>query len=265
MAARHDFYLTLPSDSNPQNLTGNYSVRLPYQLNLPGYWEAALTDILYPFSWRSLTDTPEPENLTGRENCIYILTAHGHMYKGYVYPMYYETIDILCDELMNCIFKAIIQTEIGSEQYKNLPLDYDEKIRRVIINIKTDIIHQIRLSKRLQFMLGFETAFIKNENNIAPFPPDLHVGTEALWIYCNLIENQVIGNTTGQLLKIVHVNGKFGEYIEQSYTNPHYLPILSKKIDQVKIIIRERTGKITPFQFGSIVVKLHIRRKRFLQ
>ena len=274
--SKSDFYLTLPSDAHYDNKTGDYTVRLPYQINLPGEWQCALTDILYPFSWTSISNTRDRNDYTAAENCLYIIANNGKMYKVFVQPDHYDDVEVLCDEIMKSIFETIMVSEEEDNQYRNMKkgnaivavgqlcyFSFESDIRRASVVLKTDIIREIILSKRLQYMLGMETAFLKNKENIAKYPPALS-GTEALWVYCDIIENQVIGNTTGQLLKIVHVEGEFGKYIEKSFTNPHYLPILSKKIDQIKISIRERSGKVTPFQFGSVVIKLHIKRKRFL-
>lgn len=47
-----DFYLTLPSNVyGANNITSNYQTELPQTLDLPGQWEVALTEILYPYSW----------------------------------------------------------------------------------------------------------------------------------------------------------------------------------------------------------------------
>lgn len=50
----NDFYLTLPSNTAPENKTSTFTVRLPTKLELQGKWEVALSEIQYPHSWNNI-------------------------------------------------------------------------------------------------------------------------------------------------------------------------------------------------------------------
>ncbi len=46
-----------------------------------------------------------------------------------------------------------------------------------------------------------------------------------IYVYCDIVEPQVIGDTNAQLLKTIPVEGKFGDVIAGTFTNIQYVPI----------------------------------------
>ena len=84
----------------------------------------------------------------------------------------------------------------------------------------------------------------------------------SMYIYTNIIEHHIVGDTRAPLLRIVNVEGKPGETITKLYDSPHYVPIKQKLIGTVEIDIRDGSGQVIPFVTGTVIVKLHFRKRR---
>jgi len=140
--------------------------------------------------------------------------------------------------------------------------DYDSIIKRVTVKFNKDFISVIRLSDHLKYILGFEKNDLYNwedYKNIAKYPIDLRGGIDGLYVYCDLVENQIIGNVREPLLRILPVQGSYGEIIDQDFVARHYIPVLKKEFSTVQISIKSDRDLYIPFAFGKVIVKLHFR------
>ena len=99
---------------------------------------------------------------------------------------------------------------------------------------------------------------------IALREPNLGLSLPAhIYVYCDLVEPQLIGDTTAPLLNIVNINQdtyKYGSHSSVTYSSPHYVPIMKSEFETVEIDLRDHTGKKLPFLFGTSYVKVHLRR-----
>ncbi len=272
----NDFYLTLPSNTTSQNTTANFSVHLPQKLNLQGKWEVALVEIQYPYSWENISGK---QNKPTIDNWIDVTFENNFLATVYVPPGYYGS-----------IFELVAAIEYGKEQaseslensLQEFPGEFgliskhiediksgfififDQTLKRVSCKFWGEKVKHVELSSKLQYMLGFEHAEIYKERNRAKYIPDIRIGFYSLYLYCSLVEPQIVGNVTAPLLRSVHVKGNHGDIIEKLYNTPHYVPVVAKEIDRVEIDIKDDNNQSVPFQFGKTVVKLHFRRKRAL-
>ena len=89
---------------------------------------------------------------------------------------------------------------------------------------------------------------------------DLANGLQAIYVYCDLLENVPVGDTEAPLLRIVSTNGKSGESVHHTFVVPRYLPLRLVEFDTVEIDIRDVFGKPVPFESGKVYVILHFRR-----
>ena len=85
----------------------------------------------------------------------------------------------------------------------------------------------------------------------------------SLYVYCDLVKAQLIGDTQVPLLRIVPIEGHHGDLITRTYQSPQYLPVSRKVFESVEIDIKDDTGKNIPFhESGKSVITLHFRLKR---
>ena len=65
---------------------------------------------------------------------------------------------------------------------------------------------------------------------------DIKTKFQTLYIYCNIIEAQIVGNTLALLLRIIDIQGGFKDIVHRTFDNPHYVPILQKDKQPWKLI-----------------------------
>jgi hypothetical protein len=114
----------------------------------------------------------------------------------------------------------------------------------------------------------FDLASIKEQRiDIAPtytwkteHVSDISSGINNLFIYCDVIESTVVGDTIAPLLRIVEAKGSVGEIITRTYDDPRYVPLQKKNFDSIEIDIRDQLGSPIQFETGRVIVTLHFRR-----
>jgi hypothetical protein len=288
----NDFYLTLPSNTVPENRTSNFSVHLPTKLDLQGKWEVALSEIQYPHSWTNINGSTTKDG--AYENCIDVTFENNLTVSLFVPRGYYGTIreflaaiEYAKDYTSKGIQKAAKRMELlkknlkkkdtvmkkfrkqlevrhGKDLITGFQLEFDETLQRVRCKLFPGKVRMVKFSERLQYMLGFDSPTITKSKQLATFQPDLRGGFYSLYIYCSLVEPQIVGNVTAPLLRNVHIEGLHGDMVEKLYHTPHYVPVIAKQVDRIEIDIKDDKNQSVPFQFGKAVVKLHFRKKRAL-
>lgn len=93
-------------------------------------------------------------------------------------------------------------------------------------------------------------------------PGDILAGLQHIYVYTDIAENVPVGDTSAPLLRIVNAEGKHGQQIHKYYDRPRYLPLQKKHFDSVIIDIRDDTGRNVPFEYGKVVVILHLRQAK---
>ena len=110
-------------------------------------------------------------------------------------------------------------------------------------------------------MLGFENSLVEYTTT-ANRAADINQGFYALYVYSDLVQPQVVGDSLVPLLRAVPVKGKDGDYIHHNYVAPMYLPLQRNYFSTVEINIRDDTGQPVSFETGKVIVTVHIRRCR---
>jgi hypothetical protein len=84
-----------------------------------------------------------------------------------------------------------------------------------------------------------------------------------MYIHCDAIKYQIVGNSQLPLLAILPIQGTPNEQCHWSFNPAYYLPLNPKSLTTLEIKIC--TAKGDPFPFGKdgvVVLQLHFRRKR---
>lgn len=263
----NQFYITLPSNtiSTEDNSTAEYRVELAHSIQLSGDWEVGLAAIHYPYTWL---------NFPNEKFLFYI--RNSKIYEVTLAPGNYETIEQLSNSLTHSYVNAL--TEIASiisidlkltpdqvlQKYRSaVRFGYSEAEQRAEIEISE--VMSIRLSKSLQYCLGIHAKkpnFYKGKY-VGKYPPDLTSGFTSLYVYTDIILPQLVGNIESQLLRAVSIKGTFGKTVAQDYSTIHYVPVLKKSLDSIKISIRDDNNTPVRFLYGKTIIKLHFRKKRY--
>lgn len=246
------FYITLPSNSSvnvyPENTVSNYITKLPQEVNLNGEWEVGLAEMQYPRTWI---------NVREGQHWIYFRGGAHEMVNADKIPIgYYDTVQDLIDEIHQALERLSTQAAL------NIRLSYEKIANRVKFTIKNGA--SILVMDDVATMLGLELPIPApiNSSLTAPYAPNLRLGMHSLFVYCDLVHAQMVGDAQVPLLRIVPVQGQHGEYVTRTYQSPQYLPVSRKTFESIEIDIKDDTGRNVPFESGKSVVTLHFRLKR---
>ena len=86
--------------------------------------------------------------------------------------------------------------------------------------------------------------------------------THALFVYNDLIQSQIVGDTLTPLLDVVAVQGGPGDLVCSRFDKPHYKPVLRKQFSDIHISLRDDQGESIRFEKGKVIVTLHLRRTK---
>lgn len=257
-----DFYLTLPSNTGKNKHASSFRITLPKRIQLTGEWEVAITEIIYPHSWYNVR---APENIfyilwkSDQEGSVPIPQSHLTL-RCSIPEGYYSNVN----DLFKTMEKRIRQQHPWVPDVLPIKFQFDEILSRVTISLESPAM-DIQLSRGLTYMLGYDVDTfedISDDPGIAPHPPDMRAGVVSLYVYTDLVEHTIVGDTVAPLLRAVAVQSNFGDIVDKSFQIPHYIPVLKKDFDTIEIEIKTDQNKLLEIQFGKTIVKLHFRRRR---
>ena len=264
-----DFYITLPSNTVGDNLSSDFRVHLPDTVHLNGEWEVGLAEIMYVKSWNNLTQTGIQLGfeLSNGVN-VWMRVPNGH----------YDSVEHLIQAIHNTVKEYSDEHKTPFKGEKEEPyhalvaklpqsirFGYDNILKCVVIKMNTKYVHEVKIYGALQYMLGFSINFLYGSTEIASYPVDIRGGIDALYVYCDLVENTVVGNIRAPLLRAVPVRGTYGDVVDEIYQALHYMPLLKKEFNSVEITIKDDQNRLIPFAYGKTIVKLHFRKRKNLQ
>ena len=87
-------------------------------------------------------------------------------------------------------------------------------------------------------------------------------GFDTIYVYTDVVESRIVGDSVAHLLRALPVGGSHGETVSDRFTNIHYVPLLYSHFKSIEIDIRVDTGRRVPFEYGRVTVTLHFRRRR---
>lgn len=291
MSVQHNqFYVTLPSNTaviddeqNPndktkntvqndktKNMASNYTVKLPQRIRLDGSWEVGLAELIYPNTWRNLSRD------SGQNIILLKYAPANEKVKVAIPPKRYETIEELVTAIEKALYTASDELSYKypeKDKYTQLKMGisfvYKKDTHRVSLSLIPTVVKKIEMSDHLMYMLGLtkdqlhSVAKLDKAKDIeaASRVPDLRAGFECLYIYCDICDEEQVGNFLAPLLRVVNVQGNYGDVVDRIYDTPHYVPIIKKDITSIEINIKTDMGQFVVFAYGKVVVKLHFRRK----
>lgn len=253
--ADDEFYVTLPSNSSfdyyPNNTLNDFTTKLFKPIDLAGEWEVALTEISFPHSFYNIV---EPFNVVGYSGD----GSEANLGSVTIPPGYYDDLDELF---------SYIQGKMDELGKANIRLLLNSNTQKVKIKLKNRA--SVHFHPILWSMLGFGherldpkllKIYMLNSQE-AKLPIDLHAGMYSLYVYTDIIEDQLVGDAFAPLLRIVHMDkkGPSGDVTTRTYQSPHFVKVRMKHFDTITVRVRRDTGEKIRFQRGKIVAKLCFR------
>ena len=251
MSGAH-FYITLPSNASldifPDNKTTSYRVKLPHTINLNGEWEVGLYSISYPNTWYTLRDI-------NKDTHIYYKDKDGFYSVIDLNYGHYETIQDLIKNVNSALAKYAGKG--------NVVLSLNTLTGKVKVQLKSG--YRLILYGKMSIILGFGAPKERTEiakTSESPYVADLQIIT-TIYVYNNILQPQIVGDTSAKLLKTIPVEGKYGDVIMKTFTNIQYVPIQAKSFEDMEILLRTDTGEPVPFERGKVVTTLHFRQHSY--
>jgi len=129
--------------------------------------------------------------------------------------------------------------------------------RKVAFKLDPNHVHgeiAVRFSEDLANILGFS-------DTTAPRIVSLNLDDIfSMYVYCDLVEHVVVGDTKVPLLRIVDKPLAKNRHMHTIFNPILYVPLQEKNFDTVEINIMTDTGEPMPFRAGKSFVVLEFRR-----
>lgn len=258
------FSIVLPSNSSldifKDNTTSAFTVKLPGEVRLSGLWEVGLAEIHFPHTFLHLTE--KNAQLTVEDWIVQSVTLSFTKLK-IAHGLYANSMDFL-NKVNEEFSKANIVFEMCPDKtpFLNVKSTCD-KVH------KSECVHTIINSRGLLKMLGFEneTGSLRISKKPATADRPLHILNNTprqLFVYTDISEPVVVGNSKTTLIRIVPVNLKnytFGSSQYQTFAPIKYVPLKTDNFATISIDIRDEFGERIPFEFGTLIVTLHFRKR----
>lgn len=246
MMTSNDFYIYLKSDASvdlyPENTQHSFKVRLREPISLTGNWVCGLQQIQAVFDFDNITD--------GR---FFFADATGKWRKTAIEPGRYDTIE----QILSAIHKRVDNVVDGG-----IVLEYDSITGKVSVTLveKCAIIFKDDLS----WILGLENGAIISNSRVATRCVDMMVDYHHLMLYTDLIQPQLVGSQSSELLRILDLKTIKGDHYSSEFIRPYYFPLKRNNFQIVEIFIRRESGRIPIFKKGKLNLVLHMKKKNFL-
>jgi len=238
-------------DFNPHNTASQFTTKLNEVIELEGEWEVGLLETSFP---------GKAENVG--ENTFYYsfrLTS-GSAVQCTMRSGIYTSIQQVLAELRKIGRRGSTPTVIW---------DYSSTTKRVSFKFADNVNNIVSLwfSTDLAEMLGYDTDkqyVFQREYMVADRPIHLTSGFDNVYIYCDVLEHVLVGDTKTPLLRIVNRKAevpKMRYNVEHATFNPvQYVPLQKRCFDTITIHMMTDSGEPMPFARGKSLVVLEFRR-----
>ena len=266
------FYITLPSNSSEdvygKQPMSSYKTHLAKKLDLDvDEWEVGLAEIIYPHTWFNVIDATFSIKFPN--------SGEWQWHELSVPNALYETPEDLVNTLQNEVNKVMPPSLRGRIQFV-----YNALLRKFTASVSTGYMVRFDRSLAISLGLGDDVVTLKcseskeyhgierkpkrivydNDKIIADYVMDLDRGLHTFFVYCDIVEPQLVGDANVPLLRTIPVRGRNGEVMSHSFDNIHYMALSRSTFQEVHIHISDDTGKRIPFMYGRVIVKLHLKK-----
>ena len=103
--------------------------------------------------------------------------------------------------------------------------------------------------------------------NVGKFPRDLSGGCNTIFLYCDLVQNEILGDSLTALLRAIPLTersttAKHQQQNYRTFNNLQWRRIVKSSIESISVSLRNETGQLVPFlSRGRTNLTLHFRQR----
>ena len=272
-------FLTLPSNSSmdiyPENKVSDYMVHLPKEINLSGSWKLGLSEILCQNSWYNIDTNqcyifyqssglkfvavfPAGHYLQTQYIVLQMLHEMKRQFQARNKALVSEGVLIKpIDVFFNLTYSSQMQRITTSIQQKNgAPVVEREREGNmqpdVVVTLSDELVSVLGFRKKRYWEIGEYT--LKSVANV-----DI---VNAIYVYCDVIEDRTVGHTLASLLAVLPVTGKPGVYVSKRYDKMQSHLVLKKNLSDIHILLRDDQAKRIRFRKKKVIVTLYLQPRK---
>lgn len=242
----------------PHNKTSTYVTALSKRIELTEDYEVALVEASFPFTYVHFPQASDSVTL--------VFSSGTH--KTWIVPSrYYTSADDLLYYINMTALTPGFRLKVDPQGYCWV-ITEDEllKVPAGKGGVLGTLINVV-LTPQLAGMLGYATGHIfKYERGAHPI--NLFVGLpEQMYYYCDLVEEQVVGDKVAPLLRSVNSHAgecTYGSTCSVAFNRPFYVPLVKRHFETIEILIKDALGRNVAFTHGTSTCVLHFRRRQFV-
>ena len=282
----NDFFVYLPSNVNSiyfQNTSANFKTKLARYCSLNGIYEVGLAEISYTYSFLNIS---EDEII----QILYLDSEYTEFRKYVKLKKGYYTIEDLISSLNNIIqinenYVTLPKFELYDEKnYKKIKLVYGKtKFAPIFLRISYNLARILGISKsemdeisnHIITMVYYDYEYTRKNKDLNEYDfeipeeikaenlYDISGGFHTIFVYCDIIKANFVGDSKTQLLRFVEIpyNFGYGDQVHLIFDKIQYFPLITNEFESIEIDIKDDTGKNIPFNFAKNIIVLHFRKR----
>ena len=253
------------SDLYPNNEAGHFQTLLPHELRIEGSgWMVGLARIQIPRTWSILVGDDRVLKISKSKS----LTTN---IKIELSEDNFISIKALAAHINTCIqshaSKLSASEKAAAKELLETRFDLGQH-GRIYLTAYSDV--TIQMSEKLQHILGLNSNKIETDTATRPVKtdviteftktiPDINHGYNLLWVYSDIIEEQIVSDTKAPLLSTVKTATQTEDnFLTYEPKTIDWLMPSASRFQTITSSIHDINGRIIPFQYGEVVITLHI-------
>ena len=128
----------------------------------------------------------------------------------------------------------------------------------VVFNIPSEL--ELVYSEPLTSLLGLAhpTEYCRGPRKYGKYPMNLNRGIDAIYVYSDVIQTKLVGDSSVPLLSVVPLRGVFGEMAFKEYSSPVYTPLAKHVFSHYRNVHNGQRGETCTifFWLGDCIVTL---------
>ncbi|GFV84685.1 uncharacterized protein TNCV_4296671 [Trichonephila clavipes] len=229
-----DFHILLPSNSSmkvfPLNTPDNFRTKLARSITLNGEWECCLSEATIPEKY--FTVQPNYNDFYSIQNEIDVETET--LLPKFDIPLYNDDhADFVAE------FNANMKKNFIDPPLVFTLLTADSQVR---LHVPQNIL--VTFGERLKDLLGFVQRTFTHGDYKSEYPLELRAGIAEIYVYCDVVSESLVGDSSASILKIIPVGNEHSDQIIKYFTAPLYFGVKKQFFD-----LRY------PTTFGTVILK----------